>query len=288
MVTSQDILKKTKLKSSKTLTRWGHLGLIPKPTIQMHPSGRGKMAYWPDWVLERCMEIKKLQQEGFSLHSVFMQLELDRVTKNEKKFDDFLRGSNSFVENEKKFDNFLRDYNSLAEQEVNFGNGRKMSLVDMFHAIILKALENLCPDKKLLPLVHSQLKEKKSLDTIMLFLNSGFNPILVFDGQTLEILPDFLLSHRMADESPTQKPYIMVPVLPAVRKTCSILGKEFLSQPQTFPAPKVWSKQGDTMMEYQVYLLGGEPGFELIRESAETVGTISSKFKKLHSRQEPE
>jgi len=273
MVTSQEILKKTKLKSSKTLTRWAHLGLIPKPAIQVHPSGRGKMAYWPDWVLDRCMKIKKLQREGFSLHSAVGKLEWDR-----------------FTEIVKRVANFPKVYDSFEEKEVNFGNGRKFSLLDLFHASILTTVENLCPDEMLKAQLLSQLKEKKALDRIMLLLNSGFNPILVFDGQTLQILPDFILSHRLGDESPTQKPYITVQTLPIIRETFAIIDKKFPSQPNAYPAPKVWAKEGDTIVEYQIYLLGGEPGFELIRESAETVGTTLSKVKKgktPNSRQEP-
>src|SRR5690242_3790040 len=69
MITSHDILDKTGLKSAKTLTRWHQRGLIPEPLIRTHPSGRGKVAYWPDWVLNRCLRIVELQREGHSLQS---------------------------------------------------------------------------------------------------------------------------------------------------------------------------------------------------------------------------
>ena len=66
MVTSAEILAGTGLKSGKTLTRWHQQGVIPAPIIGTHPSGRGKISYWPDWVLERCQRIVALQKEGYT------------------------------------------------------------------------------------------------------------------------------------------------------------------------------------------------------------------------------
>src|SRR5215213_7046126 len=79
MITSHDILDKTGLKSAKTLTRWHQRGLIPEPLVRTHPSGRGKIAYWPDWVSDRCIRIIELQKEGHSLESVSRMLHIERL-----------------------------------------------------------------------------------------------------------------------------------------------------------------------------------------------------------------
>src|SRR6266852_9113255 len=79
MVSSQQILERTGLKSSKTLTRWHQQGFIPQPVVRTHPSGRGKMAYWPDWVLDRCVRIVELQRQGHSLKSAVQTLEMERI-----------------------------------------------------------------------------------------------------------------------------------------------------------------------------------------------------------------
>ena len=76
MKTSAEILKRTGLKSAKTLTRWAKRGIIPVPYIQTHPSGRGKIGYWPDWVLDRCLRIVELRKKGRSLDSALFELEL--------------------------------------------------------------------------------------------------------------------------------------------------------------------------------------------------------------------
>src|SRR4051794_10593093 len=79
MVTSQQILQATGLKSQKTLTRWAHARIIPEPLIGTHPAGRDKIAYWPDWVLERCKRIVELQRQGHTLSSALTALEYERM-----------------------------------------------------------------------------------------------------------------------------------------------------------------------------------------------------------------
>lgn len=81
-INSQDILEKTGLKSAKTLTRWHKRGIIPEPVVRTHPSGRGKMAYWPDCVLERCVKLVELQKEGHTLNSALATIERERINRN--------------------------------------------------------------------------------------------------------------------------------------------------------------------------------------------------------------
>src|SRR5688500_16508550 len=78
MITSTDILNTTGLKSSNTLTRWHQRGLIPQPLVRTHPSGRGMISYWPDWVLDRCVRIVELQKEGHSLESAARMLQIEQ------------------------------------------------------------------------------------------------------------------------------------------------------------------------------------------------------------------
>lgn len=59
-ITTKDILRELRLSSPRTIRRWQELGLIPSPTVVQHPEKRGRMATWPAWVLERCLEIRKL------------------------------------------------------------------------------------------------------------------------------------------------------------------------------------------------------------------------------------
>ena len=69
-ISSVDLLASTEVGTMKTLTRWHRRGLIPPPTIRLHPSGRGKMAYWPAWVVLRCQRITQLLRCGRSLDEI--------------------------------------------------------------------------------------------------------------------------------------------------------------------------------------------------------------------------
>jgi DNA-binding transcriptional MerR regulator len=81
MVTAKQILAATGLKNAHTLTRWHkHHGIIPHPTIGVSSSGRGKCAYWPDWVLDRCRRIVELQKQGHTLASALRLVDREERT----------------------------------------------------------------------------------------------------------------------------------------------------------------------------------------------------------------
>ena len=79
MISSKEILEKTGLKSTKTLTRWHKAGIIPEPMIETHPSGRGKIGYWPDYVLTRCLKIIELRKQGYSLSAAALEAARQRI-----------------------------------------------------------------------------------------------------------------------------------------------------------------------------------------------------------------
>ena len=71
-VSSAEIREATGL-SQKTLTRWHKGGHIPVPEIGQHPSGRGKMGYYPDHTLALVRRIVALKKEGQPLKQAASQ-----------------------------------------------------------------------------------------------------------------------------------------------------------------------------------------------------------------------
>jgi DNA-binding transcriptional MerR regulator len=69
-ITTKDILRELRLSSPRTIRRWQELGLIPSPTVVQHPEKRGRMATWPAWVLDRCLKIRELTNDGKTLAEV--------------------------------------------------------------------------------------------------------------------------------------------------------------------------------------------------------------------------
>ena len=70
MINTKELLRRTGIMSQKTLTRWSQHGLIPAPMLGTHPSGRGRLGYYPDEILERCQKIIEFKKEGFSLRHI--------------------------------------------------------------------------------------------------------------------------------------------------------------------------------------------------------------------------
>jgi hypothetical protein len=65
----------------------------------------------------------------------------------------------------------------------------------------------------------------------------------MFDGDTVETVPDFVVSHRLGGES--ARPMPVIPPWPALRKAFERLGKELPLEPNAFPAPAVWIQRGN-------------------------------------------
>jgi hypothetical protein len=100
-------------------------------------------------------------------------------------------------------------------------------------------------------------------------LTSGYNPFLTFDGTTARIEPDFMLGHPTAAP---ERSIFLLPLRPVFRRFLALFGAEGgMPEARVHTAPKVWVNEGDTVVEYMVYL-GGLRGFELIRETARTIG----------------
>ena len=124
-ITSKQILQATGLKSPKTLTRWAKSGVIPGPHVGTHPSGRGKIAYWPDWVLEHCQRIAELLRQGHTLGSACSVLENERTLR--------------LIEEVEK----SPDFGELLSKKVSLPNGRETNLEFFIDAFITQAAENI-------------------------------------------------------------------------------------------------------------------------------------------------
>jgi hypothetical protein len=96
-----------------------------------------------------------------------------------------------------------------------------------------------------------------------------------FRGDKVEAVPDFAVSHKLSEVSHAPSAFVVIPAVDSIRRAFSALGRD-LPQPNTVrPAPKVWAQEGGAIVEYSIFL-GGGLGFELIRESAETIGQAPS------------
>ena len=254
MITSQDILRATGLKSTKTLTRWHQRGVIPEPLIRTHPSGRGKIAYWPDWVLYRCVRIIQLQKEGHSLESAARVVNLQNRddTRQEVEFS-----AEVIAE-------------LLASPQSHFGMGGEGTLLDAFHDAVLTSLEHFLTDPGEREGLLAALKAQNAVEKALNLAHAGYTPIAVYDGNKLELIPDFLVGHRLSEQPPSGRSLVVVQMLPTLLATFPALDEYVEPTPTVRPAPKVWVKEGDALVEY-LYYPDGIIGFELLGETATVV-----------------
>ncbi len=258
MITSHDILDQTGIKSAKTLTRWHQRGLIPEPLVRTHPSGRGKVAYWPDWVLDRCRKIVELQREGHSLQSAAQVLSVERMGQN----IDRVMAERPVSE-------------LLAEAKIKLTPTRDGTVLDAFLLAMVGSVGSRLPGATERQQLLVQLRDSDAVDQALNLLRAGYAPVLVYDGDRPEIIPDFLLSWRLSDDPPPHTALVVAPLLPNFRKLFPWIDRFVGTSPTAFPAPKIWSREGDAVVEY-TYYPAGPIGFELIRETAKVVSKVTN------------
>jgi len=254
MVTTEQILAATGLKAAKTLTRWQRAGLIPAPQIGTHPSGRGKTGFYPDWALDRCRCVVALQKQGHTLRSAVTALETERL----RSLIEEVAAKPSLAE-------------ILKSKTVQRGDGLKVDLLTVAHAAILNDLGPLLDPGDLRQALLRGMATQGAAGRALELLQAGYNPVLVSDGTEVEVVADFLVGHRLGGQGTAAAPWLVFPLLPALRRIFPKLLADVAAGKLAAPAPAVRVRQGDAVLEYPILLVDTELGFELIRQGARTV-----------------
>jgi hypothetical protein len=252
VISTADILKATGLRSGKTLTRWHQRGLIPEPVIGTHPSGRGKMAFWPDWVLDRCVRIVALQRQGHTLNSAVTALEMEQ-----------LEETITWAKNDPT--------ERMEKVTVKVGK-HDVALLDLFAYEVINAADALLKEPGSRSALLRALREERVIQNALLLLSTGHNPVALFESGRVNVVPDFVVGHRLTGEGPDAQALLVVPMLAPLRAAFARFGKELPSEPRSMPAPLMWAKEGDALVQYEIYP-GGAAGFEVLRHTARVLGS---------------
>jgi hypothetical protein len=212
MITSSELLKGAGIKTPKTLTRWHQQGIIPKPRIKTHPSGRGKVAYWPDWVLGKCKRIRQLQKAGYSLKMASEEADRERLLQDVEFFQKMQPG---------------------AKPGLEFPGGLQLSPDALLAIFILDDIRKYSNDEDFIHHLSSRLKLAplcRECDDIL--ARKGV-PVLVTDGKDLAIVPDFSLNHLLRLKASSGRCLVVLPLLHAIRNSDSVLGRTPTPDPDT-------------------------------------------------------
>ncbi len=187
-VSSQEIMEATGIQNSVTLTRWHQMNLIPKPIVETHPSGRGKMSYWPEWVLQRCLRIKQLRAKGIQLDAIKEFLGTDWKTESDR-----YAKSYNFAENQQRRE--LEDAQRAMATAVNdllqdWVSGRHWKSFAADVADITPELVAHAAD----------------------LAEQGYNPLLVLTCDSVEITTDFALADYFANHRDLHDSVMIIPI----------------------------------------------------------------------------
>lgn len=192
-VTSRQIMDATGIQNIKTLSRWHQKGLIPPPTMGVHPDGNGRMAYWPGWVLEHCKVIKQLTDEGRTVNEIHA-----------------LFGSN--------FEAIGSRY-----RKYNFAGAMKASELAAERREIAREIDSTITSR------FAQIRrglEATSFPSVAFdivgqaldIIEQGQNPILIVSPERTLAVPDFLLSLQLSNHYEDQTALLVVPLFPILAR----------------------------------------------------------------------
>lgn len=230
MIDSRRLLRETGLRSIKTLTRWHQRGLIPEPVIGTHPNGRGKIAYWEDWVLSRCLKIRQLLREGHSLDEIEQSL------------------GNDWEAEDHKWKRRYR-FKEVSEQ-LDFQAG--------FHNFV-DAIARQC--RTIVRLdeerIERELSSQHAIERILGLLREGINPVVVLDGTEITITADFMVSHLLSHVTRVRSPLIVLPIFADAVQAFSHAIEGLPVKPSVVPVERVQLFSEGAVTECEVRRIGG-------------------------------
>lgn len=192
-VTSREIMEALGIKNVKTLTRWHQAGVIPEPTVELHPDGNGRIACWPGWVLEHCREVKKMLDSGQKIKDIvgafgrrWQEIEARYPLKSHQR-------RYNLAEVSKKMD---RDH-LLMELVESIYKAVARQVVQLRESLVTTSLP---------PVTMSIVAQAVQL------IENGQNAVLVMTGVQAVVVPDFLLSLQLARNYENQQPFLVVPI----------------------------------------------------------------------------
>ena len=191
MISSTDLLKKAGIGSRRTLIRWHQQKLIPRPKVKRHPSGRGTVAYWPNWVVDHCLEIRERLKSGQSLDAIRQELGSDWKAIQRR-----------WHEEPSIREMWLREQRETASQKFAIA----------VHATLNGLLLNIKREYKFLAgLALEQLEDMTFAERALKVLRNGTNPVLIFDGKKLSLIPDSDVPKLLSKRN-SRRPLIVLPI----------------------------------------------------------------------------
>lgn len=190
-ITSRELMAELKIKNVKTLTRWHQERAIPEPKVELHPGGIGRIACWPDWVLDHGRIVKQLLGEGQTLKDIAGAFGTDwgAIAARYRRY------------------NFKR-----ASEKMD----REHLLMDICNSIYASVAKHLGDIKRRLEATGFPPVTLNVVSQALELLEEGHNPVLILSAEKTVAVPDFLLSLHLAKHYQDPEPFFVVPLFAIV------------------------------------------------------------------------
>lgn len=192
-VTSRQIMEALLIKTVKTLTRWHQQGLIPAPTVELHPGGIGRVGTWPDWVLQHCKVIKQLTDQKQTLRQIAATFGSD-------------------------WDAISRRYNPPPVAAATQQQEREDELWQLRESIIDVLVTQLVSSRRQLQhLTLPVAAQEVAVQGVNLVLE-GYSPVLVVTWDRIVVVPDFVLAFNLAEYPEEMEPFYVLPLFGLIKR----------------------------------------------------------------------
>jgi len=258
MITTTELAKRTRL-SVKTLGRWTDQAVLPKPEIGTHPSGRGKVGFWPDWTVDYCLRIIALRKTGSSLQDAAgtaMQERCEAIGQSlEAEARELVYGAKT----------------------LKLPSGRQVDLVQLLKARVAQQIESLPFTRAAKRNLIQSLEDCEKLSSAIHSINEGHHIYLVFSRGRVTYRPDYLLPEVMADSDPSPKDFFALALTPHFHAVLINIGMpEMIPRRLFFPARKVWQLDGHYLRELAYHPSGSGDTHFVSGTASKLIGEVKS------------
>jgi DNA-binding transcriptional MerR regulator len=190
MLTTPELQRRTGT-SAKTLSRYARRNLIPPMQIQRHPTGRGRVGFWPAWIVDRLNEIRLMLSQGKSLDEIRDEL-----------------GCNWEAEEQRRI---RRRPDVRAAMQRLERDAAEDQVADIGTDTVYEFLRRLGIKRPgISKQLETALSNKELVNLVLQLLRQGSSPVVLFAGETIAAMPDFMVPFFL--RTATNEPVLLLPV----------------------------------------------------------------------------